>query len=65
VRSLIETLGTAEVRRVKVGIGRPGDTDEVVDHVLSPFLPDELPVVEAACREAADHVLKLVEGRAP
>ena len=65
VRSLIETLGTAELRRVKVGIGHPGDTEEVVDHVLSPFLPDELPVVEAACREAADHVLKLVEGRAP
>lgn len=65
VRSLIETLGTAELRRVKVGIGRPGDKDEVVDHVLSPFLADELPLVEAACREAADQVLKLVEGRAP
>lgn len=65
VRSIIETLGTAELRRVKVGIGRPGGKDEVVDHVLSPFLPDELPLVEAASEEAARHVLTLVESRTP
>ncbi len=63
VRSIIETLGTEQLRRVKVGIGRPDDKAEVVDHVLSPFLPDELAPVEAACVEAARHVLKLVETR--
>ncbi len=63
VRSIIDTLGTAELRRVKVGIGRPGAKDEVVDHVLSPFLPDELPLVEAACAEAADHALELITAR--
>lgn len=63
VRSLIEALGTEELRRVKVGVGRPDGKDAVVDHVLSPFLPDEVPLVEAACAEAALHVLKLVEGR--
>lgn len=63
VRSIIETLGTEQLRRVKVGIGRPGDKAEVVDHVLSPFLPDELPLVEAACVEAVQHVLKLIESR--
>ncbi|MFZ1061574.1 MAG: aminoacyl-tRNA hydrolase [Candidatus Rokuibacteriota bacterium] len=65
VRSLIETLGTAELRRVKVGIGRPGGKDEVVDHVLSAFLPDELPLIEAACDEAAGHVLTLIESQTP
>jgi PTH1 family peptidyl-tRNA hydrolase len=63
VRSIIETLGTAELRRVKVGVGRPGGKDEVVDHVLSPFLPDELPLIEAASEEAARHVLALIESR--
>ena len=63
VRSIIDTLGTAELRRIKVGIGRPGAKDEVVDHVLSPFLPDELPLVEAACTEAADQALKLIAAR--
>ncbi|MBI4588526.1 MAG: aminoacyl-tRNA hydrolase [Candidatus Rokubacteria bacterium] len=63
VRSVIETLGTDQLRRVKVGIGRPEGKDAVVDHVLSPFLPDELPRVEAACAEAALHVLTLVESQ--
>ena len=65
VRSLIETLDTDQLRRVKVGIGRPDDKDAVVDHVLSSFLPDELPLVEAACAEAAQHALRLLETRTP
>jgi PTH1 family peptidyl-tRNA hydrolase len=69
VRSLIESLGTEEFRRVKVGIGRPtppgGRRDEVVDHVLSAFLPDEEDTVAAACAEAAEQALKLLgAGRA-
>ena len=65
VRSLLETLSTDRLRRVKVGIGRPDGKDAVVDHVLSPFLPDELPLVETACAEAAQHVLRLIETRTP
>ena len=68
VRSLIASLGTDEIRRVKVGVGRPGepgrDRDRVADHVLSPFFPDELPIIEAACVEAADQALKLLDARA-
>ena len=64
VRSLIEALGTDAFRRVKVGIGRPGapgrDKDKVVDHVLSPFFPDERETVEAACSEAAALALELL-----
>ena len=65
VRSLIASLGSDQIRRVKVGIGRPAaatkDREEVVDHVLSPFLPDELPTVEAVCNQAVKQALKLVE----
>ena len=81
VQSVIDALGTEEFRRVKVGIGRPavpgeqsapqgqpapqGQKDQVVDHVLSPFYPDERDAIEAAVTEAADQALTLVEGRAP
>lgn len=61
VESIIESLGTQGLRRVKVGIGRPPGKDEVVNHVLSRFAPDELPMIEGACVEAARQVLKLVE----
>jgi PTH1 family peptidyl-tRNA hydrolase len=66
VRSLISTLGTDQLRRVRVGIGRPPSPsgqarEQVVDHVLSAFEPDELRVVEAACAEAATQALRHIE----
>lgn len=63
VRSVIETLGTSDIRRVKIGIGRPTTKDEVADHVLSRFDSDELPVVDQAVTEAGDRVLELIEKR--
>lgn len=67
VRSLIEALGTQDFRRVKVGIGRPAPPGQrkeaVVNHVLSRFEPEEEDVIAAACAEAADQTLRLVEGR--
>ena len=67
VRSLIAAFGTDELRRVKIGIGRPGrpgeDRDQVSDHVLSPFYPEEHDAIAAACDEAAEQALKLVERR--
>jgi peptidyl-tRNA hydrolase, PTH1 family len=61
VRSVLETLGTTDVRRVKLGVGRPAHKEYVADHVLSPFDRDELPAVEAAVCEASERVLQLVE----
>lgn len=59
IRSIIETLGTQEFRRVKIGVGHPGSKDQVVGHVLSPFTMEELLEVEVAVAEASDRVLVL------
>jgi PTH1 family peptidyl-tRNA hydrolase len=67
VHSIIEALDTDAIRRVKIGIGRPmppgGHRAEVVDHVLSAFLPEEREVIEQACAEARDQALRLVTSR--
>ena len=60
VRSVIEALGTQELKRVKVGIGRPDQKDDVPDHVLTSFDRDELPAVDTAVAEAAEKVLALL-----
>jgi PTH1 family peptidyl-tRNA hydrolase len=60
VRSVIEALGTQEIKRVKVGIGRPDQKDDVPDHVLTSFERDEVPAVDAAVAEAAEKVLALL-----
>ncbi|MBI4245955.1 MAG: aminoacyl-tRNA hydrolase [Candidatus Rokubacteria bacterium] len=61
VRSVIEALQTEEVRRVKVGIGRPDRKEQVADHVLAPFAADERPDVDAAVATAAERVLALIQ----
>jgi PTH1 family peptidyl-tRNA hydrolase len=67
VESVITALGTEAIRRVKVGIGRPAPPgqarDRVVDHVLSPFYPDEREAIESACARAGDLALKLIAER--
>lgn len=61
VRSVIESLGTADIPRVKVGIGRPDHKEDVPDHVLAAFEPEDLPAVDAAVADAAQRVLGLLE----
>ncbi|MCM8786875.1 MAG: aminoacyl-tRNA hydrolase [Candidatus Omnitrophica bacterium] len=39
--SIIESLGTEQFNRLRIGIGRPQKTDEVVNYVLSDFRPQE------------------------
>lgn len=60
VRSVIEALGTEEIRRVKVGIGRPEAKADVSDHVLSTFDPDEVAAVETVVVTACERVLALL-----
>jgi PTH1 family peptidyl-tRNA hydrolase len=56
LRSVRQSLGSAEFLRVRVGVGRPGRGDRrpVADYVLSPFAPEE--DVEALVGRAADAV---------
>ena len=60
VKSIIETLGTDAIRRVKIGIGRPTHKSQVPDHVLTTFEPEEEETVAAAVTTAAERVLGLL-----
>ena len=60
VRSVIEALGTSDIRRVKVGVGRPEGKSAVPDHVLSPFEPEESAAVEAAVATACARIFTLL-----
>ena len=54
VASILEALGTRDVPRVRLGIGKEGE--ELAEHVLSRFTREELPVVRRMVEEAADAV---------
>ena len=51
LRDIISTLGSNEFARLRVGIGRGGET---VDHVLATFKPDERELADVAIASAAD-----------
>jgi len=64
IRSIIEHLGTGEFLRVKIGVGRPPSSQEVVDYVLSSFDPQEQEQFKEVLPKAIDAVKLLVLGEA-
>lgn len=54
VASIVESLGTREIPRLRLGIGK--DEGELSERVLSPFSRAELPVVERMIELGADAV---------
>ena len=59
MESILATLGTQEVRRVKVGVGRPATRDEVVDWVLTGFSDEERSALPEVIERAAAAALAL------
>jgi PTH1 family peptidyl-tRNA hydrolase len=62
LRSVIAELGTEEVPRLRVGIGS-APPDRWREHVLSPFRPEELDVIERAYARAARAVVDFLSGK--
>jgi peptidyl-tRNA hydrolase, PTH1 family len=62
LRSISAHVGN-DYRRVRIGVGRPGDKALVYHYVLSDFAKAEAGWVEVVCRAIADAAPLLVEGR--
>jgi peptidyl-tRNA hydrolase, PTH1 family len=61
LRSITAQCGN-DYRRVRIGIGHPGDKDLVHAYVLSDFARSEAPWVEDLCRACADAAPLLAKG---
>ena len=67
IKSLMETLGTSDFYRLKIGIGRPGNggvhPDFPVDkYVLGNFSDDELTLLQSRYRSLADGIDLYLQG---
>jgi PTH1 family peptidyl-tRNA hydrolase len=60
VQSLIDSWRTDAFPRIRIGIGRDGDSNDLIEHVLDPFLPDERPAAEAAVTRAAEMAVAIM-----
>lgn len=54
--SIIQSLGTVHIPRLRIGIGQEGARRRQVDYVLSDFTAEELPLMVNAFSEAAEWV---------
>jgi PTH1 family peptidyl-tRNA hydrolase len=61
LKSLDGQIGNG-FRRVRLGIGHPGDKRQVTNYVLQDFAKAEAPVVEDLCDAIGDEVGRLVAG---
>jgi PTH1 family peptidyl-tRNA hydrolase len=57
----VETLGTEDFARVRIGVRRDELPDDLAEYVLAEFPPDEVLVVQEAVGMAADAVWCLLE----
>lgn len=54
LKSVIARLGTKDVSRLRIGVGRGDGRRDLADHVLGTFTAEERPAVEAAVLRAAE-----------
>ena len=60
VRSILQAFQTDVIRRVKIGVGRPTQKEQLACYVLTAFSSAERPIIDRACVEAADHTPEMV-----
>jgi peptidyl-tRNA hydrolase, PTH1 family len=61
LRSITAHIGN-DYKRVRIGVGHPGDKDLVLNYVLADFAKSERPWVEALCDVIADNAELIVKG---
>ena len=63
VRSIAERFGTDHFYRIRVGVGRPSDPEDIVEYVLTRFMEGETQllneVVEEAVRKVEETLLEM------
>jgi peptidyl-tRNA hydrolase, PTH1 family len=60
VQSVIDTLGTADFVRLRIGIGKPADHTAGSDFVLEPAAPEEQGLLDTAVARGVEAILLLV-----
>jgi len=63
LKDIIAHLGDREFWRMRMGIGHPGDRDEVSDYVLSNPRSEELDLINAAMQKSLSIVHLIIEGK--
>jgi len=61
IESIINTLGTANIPRLRVGIGRPESEDDSILHVLGTFKNEEKLLLAETCETVTEAILNILK----
>lgn len=61
LKSIIQSLGTDQFPRVRVGVGQKPEYMDLADHVLAKFNKDDAAVMEETYKAVSDAVLDIVD----
>ena len=60
MQNIIDCLSTEQIKRIRIGIGEPGENDNI-DYVLSKPLKDEMSIIEEAIANAVRAVKEMLK----
>lgn len=60
LRDIASRLGSPDFWRLRIGVGHPGNRDDVIDYVLRRPSPDDRRAIEAAIERALDETDRLI-----
>ncbi len=63
LRDIVNHLGSSEFFRIRIGLGHPGDSKQVINYVLRKPSATDLNAIEAANRDTLGVMPQLLEGR--
>jgi len=63
MKSIIGEVGTQDFWRLKIGVGRPNESEGVINHVLSTFNKEDKKMLEAVLERAYEATLLWIENR--
>lgn len=61
LRDIIEKLGSRDFHRLRIGVGRPEDKNDVADYVLSNFKPEEKSQLDTVYKQVAELIRQWVK----
>ena len=61
MKSVTQMMGSSAFPRVRVGTGKPDNTDHLIEYVIGAIDEDEKPLLEEGIQKAADAVSMIIE----
>jgi PTH1 family peptidyl-tRNA hydrolase len=63
IKDIVNKLGTEDIKRIKIGIGRPSNRNiDLASYVLSPFTHEERNIIDQVINQATNALMDYMNG---